>query len=116
MKKPVRGLRRRPSCPNLRQRHRKGVAAFEASVARLDCERWLGRWLAENIPHGGDQKSNSHRARLILKDLSITWSSSSRWQLLRPEERVSEGLTVRAAGAVTAQELEADVPAAPEDA
>lgn len=48
----------------------EGVAAFDAAVARIECEVWLGRWLEQNSrkPQEGRPRKASHDGTL-LKDL-----------------------------------------------
>lgn len=51
---------------------------------RIRTERAIGKWISENINHGGDRKSNKSRSHgvTLISDVGITKNDSSRWQKL----------------------------------
>lgn len=60
------------------------------SESKLDAERIMGAWLAENVDHaGGRPPKPSQRAR-VLPDWVDDFSQSSRWQSMATTEPLGE--------------------------
>jgi modification methylase len=68
---------------SMKDRKLKLKASNELTFSRIEIERWLGAWLAENVGQGRPNEKQSHDATFILKNLGVTKSNSSRWQLER---------------------------------
>jgi len=51
-----------------------------AAESRLRTQRWLGQYIADHFPHGGDRRSSSHHENLKISDLGIDHNQASRWQ------------------------------------
>ena len=77
-----------------------------ASIIRVNAERKIGKWLSGNIRHGGNYKVKP----FTLKDVQITHSQSSRWQMIASlprdkfdswiDERIARGWSITTGGLI----------------